>query len=109
MTAPDASMLGARAWTGSTVVSERWVSRPAHLLRTRAVLLGVYFAITVVTRLWWIDLVVTADEGYWMQRTIRFGAALARGDFDQTYRIGHPGVTVIWIGLAGVGAERLGA
>jgi len=55
------------------------------------------------------ELAYTSDEGYWMQRTIRFGAALARNDFGQTYRIGHPGVTVMWVGLAGIGPERLRA
>lgn len=45
---------------------------------------------------------ITSDEGYWMQRTVRFGAALERGDFPSTYRSGHPGVTVMWVGLLGI-------
>ena len=49
----------------------------------------------------------TSDEAYWMQRTVRFGAALARGDLAQTYRSGHPGVTTMWVGLLGIGPQRL--
>src|SRR5215217_3666270 len=54
-----------------------------------------------------LDRVATADEGYWMRRTVRFWAALARGDPASTYRAGHPGVTVMWAGLAGIGPARL--
>lgn len=50
---------------------------------------------------------VTSDEGYWMQRTVRFGAAIARGDLSQTFRSGHPGVTTMWVGLLGLGPEGL--
>jgi hypothetical protein len=59
------------------------------------------------TRLVGSSITYTSDEGYWMQRAIRFGGALARGDFEMTYRIGHPGVTVMWVGLAGIGPQRL--
>jgi hypothetical protein len=50
---------------------------------------------------------VTSDEAYWVQRSVRFGAALARGDLAQTYRSGHPGVTTMWVGLIGIGPWRL--
>jgi hypothetical protein len=50
---------------------------------------------------------VTSDEAYWVQRSVRFGAALARGDLAQTYRSGHPGVTTMWVGLLGIGPRRL--
>jgi 4-amino-4-deoxy-L-arabinose transferase-like glycosyltransferase len=54
-----------------------------------------------------LDLYATADEGYWMQRSLRFGAALARGDLASTFRAGHPGVTVMWTGVLGIGPARL--
>lgn len=54
-------------------------------------------------RLSGLDLVFTSDEGYWMQRTVRFGEAVYRGDYASTFRSGHPGVTVMWTGLAGIG------
>lgn len=64
------------------------------------------FAISFGVRLAELDRTVTADEGYWMQRSIRFGAALARFDPASTLRAGHPGVTVMWTGLLGMGAEQ---
>ena len=65
------------------------------------------FVISVWVRMEGLDLVVTADEGYWIQRTIRFGAAVAAGDAAATFRTGHPGVTVMWTGLLGIGPSRL--
>src|SRR5687768_4134354 len=65
------------------------------------------FAISFWLRLDGLDRTSTADEGYWMQRTVRFGAALARGDLPSTFRAGHPGLTVMWTGVAGMGPARL--
>jgi hypothetical protein len=42
------------------------------------------FAVSLGIRLTGLDLSSTTDEGYWMQRSIRFGAALARGDLVST-------------------------
>jgi len=65
------------------------------------------FLVSLGARLNGIDLYSTTDEGYWMQRSTRFGAALARGDVAATYRAGHPGVTVMWVGLLGMGPAGL--
>jgi len=65
------------------------------------------FVVSLAARLDKIDLYSTTDEAYWIQRSIRFGAALARGDLASTFRAGHPGVTVMWVGLLGIGPERL--
>ena len=78
---------------------------PALLLPV--VLAVACFVVALVPRLAGLESYLTSDEGYWMQRTLRFGAALARGDLNATYRSGHPGVTVTWVGLLGVGPERL--
>ena len=59
------------------------------------------------TRLYGYQVTHTSDEAYWMQRTVQFGAALVRGDLGMTYRSGHPGVTIMWTGLIGIGAQRL--
>lgn len=67
------------------------------------------FALSAGIRLHQIDLYSTTDEAYWIQRTLRFGAALWRGDLSSTYRAGHPGVSVMWVGLLGVGPDRLQA
>src|SRR3712207_6445005 len=79
----------------------------AATLLDRPVILTACFALAVVLRAVGLYEGATTDEGYWMQRTVRFGAALARGDFEGTYRSGHPGVTVMWIGLLGIGPDRL--
>ena len=42
-----------------------------------------------------------------MQRALRFGTAVAQRDFDQTFRSGHPGVTVMWLGVLAVGPKGL--
>ncbi|MFN8635782.1 MAG: hypothetical protein U0893_18190 [Chloroflexota bacterium] len=65
------------------------------------------FLVSAGLRLDQLGLYSTTDEAYWMQRSVRFGAALARGDFASTLRAGHPGVTVTWLGVLGIGPERL--
>lgn len=67
----------------------------------------VVFVVSLGVRLYGLDLTITTDEGYWMQRTARFGTALARGDFASTFRAGHPGVSVMWIGALGIGPAGL--
>jgi 4-amino-4-deoxy-L-arabinose transferase-like glycosyltransferase len=53
-----------------------------------------------------LNLAYTSDEGYWLQRTVAFGNAVLDGDWAATARSGHPGVTVMWVGLFGIGAEQ---
>ena len=77
------------------------------LLLDPATLLGFCIVVAYVSRIYGYQVTYTSDEAYWMQRTIQFGGALTRGDLSGTYRIGHPGVTVMWTGLAGIGPERL--
>src|SRR3712207_3539854 len=70
-------------------------------------ILIVAYAVALLVRLINLDLAITADEGYWMQRGVRFAAALGRGDLPSTYRSGPPGVTVMWVGSLGMGPRRL--
>ncbi len=42
---------------------------------------------------------VTVDERGWLYRAGAFYWALANADWANTYRVGHPGVTVMWAGL----------
>jgi 4-amino-4-deoxy-L-arabinose transferase-like glycosyltransferase len=45
---------------------------------------------------------LTTDEAYgWITRTNRFSAALAAGNWADTNLIGHPGVTIMWLGAFG--------
>lgn len=79
------------------------------LVREPMVLAALCIAVGLWARLYGLNLVHTSDEGYWLQRTVRFGDALLTGDFAATYRSGHPGVAVMWTGLVGIGPERVRA
>lgn len=93
-------------------IAEPTRSAPARLAwRTSAaapwlLALAVFLASAWV-RLDGIDLVLTADEGYWVHRTVRFAAAVAAREPERTFRTGHPGVTVMWVGTLGIGWQRL--
>jgi len=50
---------------------------------------------------------VTPDEPAWVYRSIRFYDALAACDWAAVPSTGHPGVTTMWLGAAGVAVRRL--
>ena len=52
---------------------------------------------------------VTSDELTWVYRATRFLAALSTGDWAHTAQAGHPGVTTMWCGVAGLLLRRLTA
>lgn len=70
---------------------------PATLL-----LLGLLFLAAWLPRMAQLDAFVTPDERRWLQRSGNFLDALDQGDFASTYQAGHPGVTVMWAGSAGL-------
>ena len=80
-----------------------------RLVREPMVLAALCVFVGLWARLFGLNLVYTSDEGYWLQRTVRFGEAVMTGDFAATFRSGHPGVTVMWTGLIGIGPERVRA
>jgi hypothetical protein len=95
-----------------TTVVEKGYGIPgwlARLAREPMVLAALCVFLGLWARLYGLNLAYTSDEGYWLQRTVRFGDALLTGDFAATFRSGHPGVTVMWIGLLGIGPERVRA
>lgn len=50
---------------------------------------------------------LTTDEAYhWIRFTERFDAALAAGRWADTIYVGHPGITMFWLGRAGLMLER---
>ncbi len=90
-------------------------SQPAARRRVRAwatpriiapVAAALIFALALLPRVGAIAVVVTADEGNWMERTALFATAVARGDAAGTYLTGHPGVMTMWAGLLGMGFGR---
>lgn len=50
---------------------------------------------------------VTPDEPTWVYRSIRFADALSDRDWAAIPPTGHPGVTTMWLGAAGVTMQRL--
>jgi hypothetical protein len=50
---------------------------------------------------------LTTDEAYhWIRFTERFDAALADGRWADTILVGHPGITMFWLGRIGLMLER---
>ena len=50
---------------------------------------------------------VTPDEPMWVYRAIGFADALAARDWTAIPSSGHPGVTTMWLGAAGIALRRL--
>jgi 4-amino-4-deoxy-L-arabinose transferase-like glycosyltransferase len=50
---------------------------------------------------------VTPDEPMWVYRSVRFVDALSARDWAAVPSTGHPGVTTMWLGAAGVTVRRL--
>src|SRR5215203_2976262 len=79
---------------------------PTRFPRLMPLLLFVLlFLAALLPRLARIDAFITADERRWLQRSADFLFALNRGDYAATYQAGHPGVTVMWAGAAGIMAK----
>jgi hypothetical protein len=64
------------------------------------------FAVAALTRLFANDAYVTIDESRWVQRASDFSALIDQGNLEDTFIIGHPGVTTMWTALIGMGPER---
>ncbi|RPI29382.1 MAG: phospholipid carrier-dependent glycosyltransferase [Chloroflexota bacterium] len=54
-----------------------------------------------IPRLLDLNQFVTTDERLWLDRSGKFYYALVHRDFAATFQKSHPGVTVMWAGLAG--------
>lgn len=64
-------------------------------------LIAIMSILYLAPRLIELDQIVTVDERFWLGRSANFYAALAQGDFEDTYQHAHPGVTVMWAGTLG--------
>ena len=78
----------------------RWVSDKAAYIRVGLILMA------FVMRLIPLGRYVTPDEPAWVERSIRFSDALAAQDWASVPSTGHPGVTTMWLGAAGVAIRR---
>jgi 4-amino-4-deoxy-L-arabinose transferase-like glycosyltransferase len=63
---------------------------------------------SLAARLVGLDAFRVADEARWTCRVIGFRDALRRGDWANTFRVGHPGVMTMWLGAAFAPAESAG-
>jgi hypothetical protein len=100
-----------------TSTTERALSSPADAARVegrrgalvRALLLPALVALAVLLpRIVGLADFLTTDEAHhWISRTERFADALANGRWADTILIGHPGVSLMWLGTLGLQLERL--
>lgn len=70
-------------------------------------LVGGAIAVAFVLRLSAIGRYVTPDEPAWVYRAIRFADAVTGQNWAAVPSTGHPGVTTMWLGAAGVAVQRL--
>jgi 4-amino-4-deoxy-L-arabinose transferase-like glycosyltransferase len=74
----------------------------------QTILVGAIFLITFLPRALNLDVFLTADEAIsWTGRSIFFLEALLRGDFAATFDSPAPGITTVWMGVAGLVANHL--
>jgi len=69
--------------------------------RTALLLLGLFLA-AWLPRVLALDAIVTIDERKWLARSANFYQALSHEDWAATFQREHPGVTVMWAGMAGL-------
>lgn len=60
------------------------------------------FVIALLPRLLGLNTFLTADENLWLGRSRDFLASVVRQDWAGTLQTGHPGVTTMWTGSAGI-------
>ena len=72
-----------------------------------AILLALAVILGFALRLAPLGRYVTPDEPAWVYRSIQFGDVLTAGDWASVPNTGHPGVTTMWLGAAGVFGRRL--
>ena len=77
------------------------MTQQAHSLWKAYVLFAILIVAILVPRMVNLDHFATADEGKWVARSANFYEALASRNWEMTYQKEHPGVTIMWAGLAG--------
>jgi hypothetical protein len=86
------------------VSEERRVAHDALKLPVIVLMLGV---LALAPRVIGLADFLTTDEAYhWIRFTERFDAAISEGRWADTIFVGHPGITMFWLGRAGLVLER---
>lgn len=65
------------------------------------------FVASLAVRLADLDRFATIDESRWIQRGADFWTLVQQRDDEDTFIIGHPGVTTMWLVGLGMGPERV--
>jgi 4-amino-4-deoxy-L-arabinose transferase-like glycosyltransferase len=76
-----------------------------RISRLEATVVVLVLLLSLASRLTSLSAFRVADEMRWMCRIIGFRDALARGDWANTYLIGHPGVVTTWLGVISTPSE----
>lgn len=96
------STTGAARESGGAVREAGWAAR-----RSPALLCALLGLLALLPRVAGLADFLTTDEAYhWITRVERFSAAVAEGRWADTALTGHPGVTTMWLGSAGLWLER---
>jgi len=77
------------------------MTQQAHSPWKKYVLFALLILAILLPRMVALDRFATADEGKWVARSANFYEALATGQWAMTYQKEHPGVTIMWAGMAG--------
>jgi hypothetical protein len=64
------------------------------------------FALALLVRLVGLGEATTEDEDQWMLRSGNFARALSKGAWSETFQVGHPGVTTMWLTTLSLGPQR---
>ncbi len=81
--------------------------RRPHPLHHPVAISVLLLCIALLPRIFGLGHGLTTDEAsFWQDRSARFLAALTEGRFEETMITGHPGVTTMWLGSAGLLLER---
>ena len=69
--------------------------------------LAFVFLLALLARLRGLADFISTDEAYhWITRTEHFYAGLLHGHWAETFQTGHPGVSLMWLGSAGMVLEQ---
>src|SRR5688572_14546350 len=65
------------------------------------------FVVALLPRVLTLGKFITADEPYWVVRSLAFATGLLTYDWKLTLQTGHPGVTTMWSGTTGLFLDYL--
>jgi len=82
-------------------------NRNLHALGQRVAVGTGLFVLALVPRALALNVFLTPDERRWLDRSVKFLAALLYQDWAGTLRKGHPGVTTMWTAVAGLTSKYL--